>query len=87
MAESAAVAQIGQLLFFYTSFMNRELFETMPDMMDAKQLAAVLHLSKSGTYNLLNSDDFLILKIGDRKQVMKQDLLAWLKQHTNGQEP
>ncbi len=65
--------------------MNREPFENMPDVMDAKQLAAVLHLSKSGAYNLLNDADFPTLKIGGRKMVMKQDLIAWLKQHTNGQ--
>ncbi len=65
--------------------MNREPFENMPDVMDAKQLATVLHLSKSGAYNLLNDTDFPTLKIGGRKMVMKQDLIAWLKQHTNGQ--
>jgi len=43
--------------------------------------------SKAGAYNLLNAEDFPTLKIGGRKLVMKQDLLLWLKKHTNGQEP
>ena len=53
-------------------------------MMDAKQLAEVLRISKAGAYNLLNSPDFSTLGIGGRKLVMKQDLLEWLKSSTNG---
>ena len=34
--------------------MSREPFETMPDVMDAKQLAEALQISKAGAYNLLN---------------------------------
>lgn len=63
--------------------MSREPFETMPDVMDAKQLAQVLQISKAGAYNLLNSPDFPTLQIGGRKLVMKNDLLEWLKKHTN----
>ncbi len=66
--------------------MSREPFETMPDVMNAKQLAAALHISKSGAYNLLNSEGFPTLRIGGRKLVMKQNLLVWLKSHTSGQE-
>lgn len=64
--------------------MSREPFETMPDVMDAKQLAQALQISKAGSYNLLNSPDFPTLRIGGRKLVMKQDLLEWLRSHTNG---
>ena len=64
--------------------MSREPLETMPDVMDAKQLAEVLRLSKAGVYNLLNSPDFPTLLIGGRKLVMKQDLLEWLRSRTNG---
>lgn len=63
--------------------MSREPFETMPDVMDAKQLAQALHLSKAGAYNLLSNPDFPTLHIGGRKLVIKQDLIAWLKSKTN----
>lgn len=63
--------------------MSREPFETMPDVMDAKQLAQVLQISKAGAYNLLNSSDFPTLRIGGRKLVMKNELLEWLGSHTN----
>ena len=66
--------------------MNKEPFANLPDVLNAKQLAEALHLSKAGAYNLLNADDFPTLKIGGRKLIMKQDLLLWLKKHTNGQE-
>jgi len=63
--------------------MNREPFETMPDVMDAKQIAQALQISKAGAYNLLNSPDFPTLRIGGRKLVMKSELISWLKSHTN----
>ena len=66
--------------------MTREPFEAMPDVMDAKQLAEALQISKSGAYNLLNDPDFPTLRIGGRKMVMKSELIAWLKRHTNRQE-
>ena len=63
--------------------MSREPFETMPDVMDAKQLSQVLRISKAGAYNLLNSPDFPTLRIGGRKLVMKNELVEWLKSRTN----
>ena len=53
-------------------FMSREPFEAMPDVMDAKQLAEALQISKAGAYNLLSSPDFPTLRIGGRKLVMKK---------------
>lgn len=53
--------------------MNKEPFETMPDVIDAKQIAEVLRLSKAGAYNLLNDPNFPTLRIGGRRLVMKQD--------------
>ena len=64
-------------------FMSREPFETMPDVMDAKQLAKALQISKAGAYNLLNDPDFPTLRIGGRKLVMKNELVEWLKRRTN----
>ena len=62
--------------------MTREPFETMPDVMDVKQLAQALHLSRAGAYNLMNNPSFPTLLIGGRKLVMKQDLIIWLKSRT-----
>ena len=64
-------------------FMSREPFEAMPDVMDAKQLAEALQISKVGAYNLLSSPDVPTLRIGGRKLVMKNELVEWLKSCTN----
>lgn len=64
-------------------FMSKEPFETMPDVMDAKQIAEALQISKAGAYNLLNEPDFPTLHIGGRKLVMKNELVDWLRKHTN----
>lgn len=63
--------------------MSKEPFETMPGVMDAKQLAEVLQISKAGAYNLLNEPDFPTLHIGGRKLVMKNELIEWLQSRTN----
>ena len=63
--------------------MSREPFETMPDVMDAKQIEEALQISKAGAYNLLNSPDFPTLRIGGRQLVMKNELVEWLKSRTN----
>ena len=62
--------------------MKREPFENMPDVMDVKQIAEVLHLSKAGAYNLLSNPNFPTLRIGGRKLVLKQELIEWLKSQT-----
>ena len=62
--------------------MKREPFENMPDVMDVKQIAQTLHLSRAGAYNLMNNPSFPTLLIGGRKLVMKQDLITWLKSRT-----
>ena len=63
--------------------MSKEPFETMPDVMDAKQLAQALQISKAGAYSLLNDPDFPTLRIGGRKLVMKNELVEWLKSRRN----
>lgn len=47
--------------------MGKELFETLPDVLDAKLLASALSISKAGAYQLLNRPDFPTLQVGGRK--------------------
>lgn len=63
--------------------MSDQIFNDLPDILDATQIASVLRISRAGAYNLLSSEDFPTLHIGRRKLVMKNDLIAWLKSHTN----
>ena len=63
--------------------MGNELFEQLPDILDARQIALALRISRASAYNLLSSTDFPTLHIGKRKLVMKADLIQWMKSHTN----
>ena len=63
--------------------MPREFLEALPDVLDAGQLAEVLHLFRSGAYNLLNKPDFPTLRVGGKKMVMKQELIMWMHRNTN----
>ncbi len=65
--------------------MSNELFQNLPDIIDAKKLAETLSISKSGAYALMNEKDFPTLKIGGRKLVTKPDLIAWISKHTGRQ--
>ena len=62
--------------------MGKELFEMLPDVLDAKMLASALSISKAGAYQLLNLPDFPTLQVGGRKLVTKQKLALWMEQHT-----
>ena len=63
--------------------MSYQLFDDLPDILDARQIALALRISRASAYNLLSSADFPTLHIGRRKLVMKNDLILWLKNHTN----
>ena len=63
--------------------MSNQIFDDLPDILDAAQIASALRISRAGAYNLLSSEDFPTLHIGRRKLVMKNDLITWLKSHTN----
>ena len=65
--------------------MSNELFQNLPDIIDAKMLAETLSISKSGAYALMNEKDFPTLKIGGRKLVTKPDLIAWIANRTGRQ--
>ena len=56
--------------------MPKEPLEDLPDVLDAGQLAEVLHLSRSGAYNLLNKPDFPTLRVGGKKMVMKHTMMV-----------
>ena len=55
--------------------MSDQIFNDLPDILDAAQIASVLRISRAGAYNLLSSEDFPTLHIGRRKLVMKNDLI------------
>ena len=63
--------------------MSDQIFNHLPDILYASEIASALRISRAGAYNLLSSADFPTLHIGRRNLVMKNDLIQWLKSHTN----
>ena len=50
----------------------------LPMALNAKQVAAVLGISRAGAYNLMRSDGFPTLFIGKRMVVPKDRLMDWM---------
>ena len=50
----------------------------LPMALNAKQVAAVLGISRAGAYNLMRSEGFPTLFIGKRMVVPKDRLMDWL---------
>lgn len=61
-------------------------FSDLPLMLTAPQLAAALGISRAGAYQLLNTSTFPTLKIGKRKLVPKDKLIAWIDRQTDVDE-
>lgn len=58
-------------------------YNDLPDILNARQLAAVLGISRAGAYNLLNNKSFPTLRIGGRLLVPKKQLVEWIEQTVN----
>ena len=63
---------------------NYEILTNYPDVLTAKHLQEILHISRASTYNLLNRADFPTLHVGGRKLVAKDRLLEWMDRSTQG---
>lgn len=50
----------------------------LPMALNAKQVAAVLGISRAGAYNLMRSEGFPTLFIGKRMVVPKDRLMGWM---------
>ena len=50
----------------------------LPVALNAKQVAAVLGISRAGAYNLMRSEGFPTLFIGKRMVVPKDRLMDWM---------
>lgn len=55
----------------------------LPEVLNARELADFLNISRANAYNLLNSVDFPTLHVGNRKMVTKENLLRWMEKNTN----
>ena len=59
-------------------------FESYPAILNAKQIAEVLNISRAGAYQLLHRESFPTLRIGKRMLVSKEKLIRWIDQNSGG---
>lgn len=57
-------------------------FDELPLMLNVIQVAAVLGISRAGAYELVHSEGFPALKIGNRIVVPKDKLREWIDANT-----
>ena len=58
--------------------------DELPLTMNARDIAGYLNISLSCAYQVMNSRDFPVLKIGKRRIVTKEHFLEWI-QNANGE--
>ena len=57
-------------------------FDELPLMLNVVQVAAVLGISRAGAYELVHSEGFPALKIGNRIVIPKDKLQGWIDANT-----
>ena len=63
-----------------------EEINSMPQIMNVKEVSAFLGIPQSTTYDLMHRADFPTLRINTRLLVSRANLLKWMLEHTNGTE-
>lgn len=59
-------------------------YDKLPLLLNVKQLAALLGVSDSSVYELIEEEDFPSLRIGKRIVIPKEELRKWITSHTKG---
>lgn len=57
-------------------------YDELPLMLSVPEVAAVLGISRAGTYELVRSEGFPSLKIGSRIVVPKEKFIQWINDQT-----
>ena len=61
-------------------------YDDLPLMLSVPDLVEVLGISRAGAYELVKSEAFPSLHIGNRVLVPREALIAWIKANTNRAE-
>lgn len=59
-------------------------FDSLPTVLDVKDLKAFLGIPQSTVYDLMHRADFPTLHLNARLLVTKANLKTWIEAHTNG---
>ena len=61
-------------------------YDDLPLMLSVPDLVDALGISRAGAYELVKSEGFPSLHIGNRVLVPKEELIAWIKENTSKAE-
>ena len=61
-------------------------YDDLPLMLSVPDLTEALGISRAGAYELVKSEGFPTLNIGNRILIPKDELIAWIKRSTKGTE-
>lgn len=61
--------------------MNKEENELFPLILTAKEISRILKISKPSAYELMDRDDFPLIRLGRCKRVLRDEFFLWLKKH------
>lgn len=59
-------------------------YDDLPLFLNAEQVAQVLGIAPSSSYELMHEPGFPTLRIGNRMVVPKEKFIAWVEEHTKG---
>ena len=63
--------------------MKRDEIESYPLVLTAREISSILNVSKPTAYELMESKDFPLIKIGRCKRVLRDQFFIWLTGKTN----
>lgn len=61
-------------------------YDDLPLMLSVPDLTAALGISRAGAYDLVKSEGFPSLHIGNRILIPKDEFVAWVKRNTDQAE-
>lgn len=61
-------------------------YDELPLMLSVSQVAKVLGISRTSTYDLVKEKDFPSITIGSRIVVPKEELILWIKNQVKNKE-
>ena len=67
-----------------TSSCDYRSYDDLPLFMDAKQVAAVLGISRTTVYELAREQSLPVIRIGTKIIIPKEKLIEWITNHTEG---
>lgn len=60
---------------------KKELFETLPDILNVHQVKYALGIGRVGVYKLLQSNEIACFKIGNTYKIPKSSLITYINQN------